>query len=188
MQQTTISIKDLRNLNKSTGKKRTYYDRFEDAIKYGFSFDKDIFYKKDNAYFFEFNNVTVLSLNDLFRINYKKSYTYRELWKERVDNLVSNNKLELLNSPVSIEILYKNKTQKSLDYDASIGVLKFIIDGFVKSKLINDDDQKNVPMILTKTINNKEYDFNSLIVVIQEIDSIDGFYTDNFNNLIKKEL
>ena len=39
-----------------------------------------------------------------------------------------------LNNKVKLEFFNKDKNNQTLDYDASVGCIKFIIDGLVESK------------------------------------------------------
>lgn len=181
----TLSIKDFYN-KKNSKKKYDYYDRYKDAIENYFYFNNDKFEKKDNFYIFKFNKIKILSLNDLLRIKYQESYKYRELWKERVLNLVKLNNIQKISTPISMEVLYINKQNRMLDYDASVACLKFIIDGFVKSGLIEDDTQNHLPIVLTKTVVNKELEDNSMIILIKPIDSINSFYSNEFNTIINQ--
>ena len=128
----------------------------------------------------------MLSNNDMLRIHYKKSYKYRELWKERIISLVNENKLKKIKDPVLIEALYIKRNNKTLDYDSSISCLKYIIDGFVKSGILEDDCISIVPYILTKTIVDKSQKFDSIILSIKEIDEHFNPHSEEFNKQIKR--
>ncbi len=178
----TISSKDLKMiLNKGKKKSpsgeqkkkaRTYYDRLREAVESGFSHKKDISYIDEKSIVLEFNNVSILSHNDILRINFKQLYPYIKMWKERVkENIkkISEKEKEKFNSEkVKIEFLFKLKHKKFLDYDATVACSKFIIDGIVESGFLDDDTIEIVPVILTDQVKNSE-DESSILVVINEI-------------------
>ena len=157
-------------------KSRTYYDRLKDAVESGFSYKKDIAYVDEKSIVLEFNNVSILSHNDILRINFKQLYPYIKMWKERVKNNISKiTKDEALNfnsNKVKIEFLFKLKHKKFLDYDATVACSKFIIDGIVESGFLSDDTIDIVPVILTDQIKNSENE-NSIIVIINEINELE---------------
>lgn len=180
-----ISSKDLsiilnkrkkENSSYNNKKSRTYYDRLKDAVESGFSYKKDISYVDEKSIVLEFNNVSILSHNDILRINFKQLYPYIKMWKERVKNNISKiTEDEILNfnsNKVKIEFLFKLKHKKFLDYDATVACSKFIIDGIVESGFLSDDTKDIVPVILTDQIKNSENE-NSIIVIINEISELE---------------
>tara|TARA_B100000700_G_scaffold267699_1_gene307838 strand:- start:114584 stop:115135 length:552 start_codon:yes stop_codon:yes gene_type:complete len=179
-----MNINEYKKLKQEKKSKRTYYDRYNDAVTKGFSFKKDSIYKINDSIIIEFNDVILLSFNDLLRIHHAKTSKYKALWKERVNNILKNKGYNL-DTPICIEILYINHKNKKLDYDASIACLKYIIDGLVKSEFIKDDTQEHVPLILSKTILDKNKEYDSIILCVREAKNINHYYSDNFNELIK---
>ena len=182
-----MHISEFNKLKKEKKKTRTYYDRYNDAVSKGFSFKKDdIYVLKNDSIVIEFNDVILLSLNDLLRIHEKKAYKYKCLWKERVINILEKNNYNI-NTPITIEILYINRKNKKLDYDASIACTKYIIDGLVKAKLIEDDTQEHIPLILSNTIINKDAEYDSVILCIKSIGDINNYYSEDFKSIIKNK-
>jgi hypothetical protein len=178
----TINLKDLKKIKGENKVKRTYYDRLNDAVESGFSFKLDDFYKVNSKLVFEFNDVALISLNDLLRINFKSCYKYIKLWKERVINIVDKNKIE--NYPfgddrVKIEFIIETKNNQTLDYDASIACTKFITDGLVKSKIIKDDSLKYLPMIISKQKKSTN-GISSIKMVLSKIteSELDSFFSE----------
>lgn len=200
-----IDIKDLNKIikNKNTKikinddsekkqPKRTYYDRLNDAVNYGFSFKNDSISinNEKNECILKFENVVLISHNDLLRINFKMAYKYIKLWKDRVKNIVSTlelNDLDIfLNNKVKLEFLIKTKNNQTLDYDASVGCVKFIIDGLVESKILIDDSIEHIPLVLTTQKKVKD-DISSIYIVIKKTsdEEIKSFNSDTFNSLLK---
>lgn len=179
-----ISIKDLKN-KKEKKKQRSYYDRYNDAIEFGFNNSEDYFEKINKSFVFHFKNIIILSNNDMLRIHYKKSYKYRELWKERVISLIEKANIKKLKTPILVEALYIKNKNKALDYDSSVSCLKYILDGLVKSGIINDDNLKHIPHIMTKTIINNNEKYDSIIISIKEIDENYNPYSKEFNQIIE---
>lgn len=183
---TTISASEFKKIkNKKTS--RTYYDRLEDAVNYGFNFDKDSFIQKENSLILKFNDVYFLSHNDILRIHFKRLYRYIKLWKNRVIELskkIDITKWEKIkNKKLKIEFIYINNNNEFLDYDSTIASFKFILDGLTESKIILDDNQDNIPIILSKQI--KSIDSNSIIVILTPLEDSD---IDNYFSIEAKEI
>ncbi len=183
---TTISASEFKKIkNKKTS--RTYYDRLEDAVNYGFNFDKDSFIQKENSLILKFNDVYFLSHNDILRIHFKRLYRYIKLWKNRVIELSKKIDMtrweKLKNKKLKIEFIYINNNNEFLDYDSTIASFKFILDGLTESKIILDDNQDNIPIILSKQI--KSIDSNSIIVILTPLEDSD---IDNYFSIEAKEI
>lgn len=186
---TIISSSDFKKMQ-TKKKSRTYYDRLEDAINFGFNFDKDIIKQDENSLIIEFNEVYFLSHNDILRIHFKRLYRYIKLWKERVINIskkIDKNNWDLIKiNPLKIEFIYVNNNNEFLDYDSTIASFKFILDGLTESEIIIDDNQNHVPIILSRQLKSK--DKNAIILVITPIQDIDinNFFSIQSNNIINK--
>jgi hypothetical protein len=188
-----INLKDInliksKKTNKKTEKKRTYYDRLNDAVETGFSYKKDeiIFNKEHNICILKFVDVALISHNDILRINFKVAYKYIKLWKDRVQHLVKKSEIPLPEcfneNKVIFEFLIKTNHSQTLDYDSSVACLKFIVDGVVKSKLIKDDSLDNIPLMLTKQQKVKN-EPSSIYLVISTI--TDKEVDSHFSNMFK---
>ena len=194
-----IDLKDLKGMGKrgagktksDNKKKRTYYDRLNDAVETGFSFKEDEIHvdlEKEEC-FIKFKNTVLINHNDLLRIKFNVAYKYIKLWKERVVNVVKkldDSQMKIfLNNPVKIEILIETKNAMTLDYDASIGSSKFIIDGLVKSKILEDDTKEHIPLILTSQKKSK-VNISSIYIIIKPIKEYElrKYFSDSFNKLI----
>lgn len=184
---TVISSNEFKKIqNKKTA--RTYYDRLEDAINYGFNFDNDIIIQKEESLVIKFNNVYFLSHNDILRIHFKRLYKYIKLWKERViyiSKKIDTNLWEpIKNQPLKIEFIYLNNNNEFLDYDSTIASFKFILDGLTESKIIIDDNQQHIPIILSKQIKSK--DNNGIILIITPLkeEEINNYFSNESKNIV----
>ena len=181
---TSNEFKKMQNKKQS----RTYYDRLEDAINYGFNFDNDIFIQEEDSLILKFNDVYFLSHNDILRIHFKRLYKYIKLWKERVKSIskkIDINKWEnVKNKLLKIEFIYVNNNNEFLDYDSTIASFKFILDGLTESKIIIDDNQDHVPIILSKQLKSKEK--NSIIVIITVLnqEEINNYFSEESKKII----
>ena len=191
-----ISQKDLNKIikNKSTKNtklpkiKRDYYDRLEEAIKTGFVFSKDEIFINEKSVIIKFNDVVFLSHNDILRIHFKRMYRYIKLWKDRVKEICKEKDFSTWEcnkkKPMKIEFMYNTKNNEFLDYDATIGAFKFILDGLTENGVIVDDSMDYVPIILSKQ--NKNKDNNSIYVVVTSLDmeNYENYFSDEFKNII----
>jgi hypothetical protein len=189
-----INLEDLNKMSKGKKslldkkpKKRTYYDRLNDAVDHGFSFKRDLFSydEEKKELYIEFRDIILISHNDLLRIKFQSAYKYIKLWKERVVFLLSG-KCKKFESSVKIEVLIKTSKSQTLDYDASIACVKFIIDGLVKSNVIEDDTIDYVPLVLTHQEKTKDK-MSSIFIVISEISKkeLDSYFSNSFKSLRK---
>jgi len=193
-----MSSKDLELLLKSKSNKsesqslsknkRTYYDRLEDAIRDGFDFKDDKISINEKSMVLVFNRVCLLSHNDILRIQFKRMYRYISLWKKRVINLVDTVDLKEWEKnkvkKIKIEFLYITNNKQYLDYDSTVGAVKFIIDGLTKSSAIFDDSLEFIPVILSRQ--QKTQGDNSLIVVLTPIEEeeYEKYFSEEFKKLL----
>ena len=184
-----MSEKDFKSLSKGKKKKpRTCYDRLNEAVKTGFDFKNDKIILSEKSIVLNFKGVALLSHNDILRIKFDVMYRYIKLWKERVAYLVEQvslnewekNKVKKL----KIEFLYTTKNKQCLDYDSTIGAVKFVIDGLTESSVIFDDSIEFVPVVLSRQKQTKEE--NSLIVVITPIEEqeYEKYFSEEFKKLV----
>lgn len=180
--------KNINNKNKIETKKRTYYDRLNDAIKFGFNFREDKITINNKSAILHFNNVYLLSHNDILRINFKMMYKYIKLWKERVAHLVNKVSLEewqeTKSKKIKIEFLYTTKNSQCLDYDSTVGAVKFIIDGLTESSVIFDDSIEFIPVVLSRQ--KRTEGNNSLTVVLTPIteEEYETYFSNEFKNIL----
>jgi hypothetical protein len=188
-----INLKDIKSIKskvKTSDKKRTYYDRLNEAVETGFSYKKDVIThdNKNNICVLKFIDVALISHNDILRINFKVAYKYIKLWKDRVQNLVKNLDTPLPDcfneNKVIFEFLIKTNNSQTLDYDSSVACLKFIVDGVVKSKLIKDDSLDNIPLMLTKQkkVKNEPSSIYLVISTITDVE-VESHFSDTFKLL-----
>lgn len=134
-------------------------------------------------------DIDLLSNNACLRLGARQLKTYKKLWHERIDNLITkdvknrwgdNNK-----KPIKIEFIYETFHNHSMDYDGRIAAIKSPLDGLVESKLLKDDSEKYVPIILgrQRASNDKK---NNLYLILSVEEDPDKFYSDEFLNLWKK--
>jgi hypothetical protein len=193
----TISVEDFKKLNKKKkktkdskkAKTRTGYDRLKDAVEFGFSFKKDLISISEDECIIKLEDISLLSHNDILRINFKILYTYISLWKERIASITSKlsekEKETFHSSPVKIEFLLETNKSHTLDYDASIACIKFIVDGLVESKLLKDDTIQYIPLMLTEQIKDKSKP-NSIYLIINKTskEEIYKLYSPSFNKIL----
>lgn len=181
----SINLKDF-NTNKTKQKKRTYYDRLNEAVKTGFPLGKDTLIEKENSIIYKFHDVVLISNNDLLRIKFNLCTKYKNLWKERVENLSKRieNKDIFKNKKVKIEYLLETNKSVTLDYDSAISSTKFITDGFVNSGLLIDDNLNYVPLILSNQKKVKKNEVSKLYAIITVVDDeyLKSLYSDDFNS------
>jgi hypothetical protein len=159
----TLSAKDLKKhgieVAAKTKKRRTGVDRMLEAISSGFPCGADSCSLSNGKLFIELNVVSLLSHNDILRINFKQLHRYICLWKERIAlslrALNHDKKKFVFAESVKIEFLYERKTARKLDYDSAVAVTKFIVDGLVEQKVIEDDSDDFLKLILVKQCHGK---------------------------------
>lgn len=174
----------------TTNKKRTAFDRLNDAVKImnsDNSRDKIFFNEDFSACIIEFHNIAFLSNNDLLRIDNRHLYKFKMSWNERLSSLLNNldisNWNESKKGKILIEFLYKTKNSQIYDPDSIISAFKSTLDGIVNVGLLEDDKVENVPLIIPRQEKTKNE--NSLIVVMSRLNNVEKYYTDNFNNVLK---
>jgi hypothetical protein len=182
-----MSEKDLNSLMKPSKKKaRTYYDRLDEAVTTGFNFKNDSIVLNENSMVLNFSGVYLLSHNDILRIQFKKMYRYISLWKERVGNLIEDVSLKEWEKnkikKIKIEFLYTTQNKQCLDYDSTVGAVKFVIDGLTESSVIFDDSIEFIPVVLSRQ--KKTRGENALMVVLTPIEEEE--YENYFSEEFKK--
>ncbi len=192
---TKKDLEKLGNINNFTDipkkKTRNSFDRLNDAIDImnsDNSRDRIYFNNDYSACIIEFNNIALLSNNDLLRIDNRYIYKFKMCWHDRVVNLLNGVDLknweETKKSQILIEFLYKTKNAQVYDPDSISSAFKSTLDGIVKAGLLVDDKIDNVPLIIPRQEKTKNE--NSLIIVLSKLDNIDRFYSNYFKDVLKK--
>ena len=145
--------------------------------------DKIYFNSDSTKCMLEFENISFLSLNISLRLGALKIEKYKSLWKTRVEKLVTKQALERWgdssNNKILIEFLYESKTASFLDYDSLIASFKPALDGIESDKMIKDDSQKYVPLILARQHKSPD-GIPRLKVMLSYIKEIDSFFSEDF--------
>lgn len=192
---TKKDLEKLGNINSFTDipkkKTRNSFDRLNDAIDImnsDNSRDRIYFNNDYSACIIEFNNIALLSNNDLLRIDNRYIYKFKMCWHDRVVNLLNGVDLKewenTKKNPILIEFLYKTKNAQVYDPDSISSAFKSTLDGIVKAGLLVDDKIDNVPLIIPRQEKTKNE--NSLIIVLSKLDNIDRFYSCYFKDVLKK--
>lgn len=192
---TKKDLEKLGNINNFTDipkkKTRNSFDRLNDAIDImnsDNSRDRIYFNNDYSACIIEFNNIALLSNNDLLRIDNRYIYKFKMCWHDRVVKLLNGVDLknweETKKSQILIEFLYKTKNAQVYDPDSISSAFKSTLDGIVKAGLLVDDKIDNVPLIIPRQEKTKNE--NSLIIVLSKLDNIDRFYSNYFKDVLKK--
>lgn len=194
-----INASDLKNKITSNKSKPSYYKKLEkinsksDIEKILISkLDCIIESQKNDTLIFKINDIEILNLNEMFRIDFRRLDSYKINHKNRIISLISKNFPNLTkenpfferNNELVLEILYY-KNSKLLDYDGSVSCFKFLIDGLTKSHVIFDDNYNNIKLVLVKQIKS-ENNQNDLYFVLKKIDNVDSYFSDESKKIIEK--
>ena len=145
--------------------------------------DKVMLTKDNEKCLLIFNDIDLISNNGSLRLGARKMKKYKELWHKRVDNLISEEFLERWKKnkefPIKMEFIYEVYHNRKMDYDGRIAAIKAPLDGLVEAKLLFDDTDKYLPIILgrqRKSINKK----NNLLIILSIEKNEDRFYSEEF--------
>lgn len=177
---------------KESENKRNNQDRLSDAIekiKVLNEKDKICLNEDKSKCLILLEDVIMISTNISLRLGAKQMHTYKQLWKDRIKNLASDNFLQqwgdISDRQVKIEFLYEIPTKKYMDYDGRIGAFKSALDGLVDAEIIKDDKENFVPIVLGKQQKSKDKKYRLYIIISIEKD-FEKYYSEQFNNLLSK--
>jgi len=172
--------------------KRTAIDRINDAVVTLEQYpNNDKVYMHKDTLILNFEDIALISNNDLLRTDNRKIYGFKKAWHERVAHLLKN--VDLSNwktkeNPVVIEFLYCTKNSKRYDPDSIISAFKSTLDGLVEAKVLKDDTVEDIPLIIARqeksTIcpeRNKK--INTLTIVISPANDISRYYSEAFKKI-----
>jgi hypothetical protein len=186
-----LNKKQLEELGFTIQKKpRNSYDRLESSIEIINNNGKnDKISIDDDSKFcvIYFENINLLSYNDLLRLDNRKIFKLKKAWHKRIKKLTENISLKHWDNSRGfiLEFLYKPKHGLFLDADAITASLKATIDGLVHSSLLKDDNNNFVELIIPRQEKqdvSKKY--SELSIVISPVDSLSKIYSENFKKII----
>jgi len=173
-------------------KKRTSIDRLKDAtaILNQYPNDDKIFISGDSM-ILHFDDIALISNNDLLRIDNREIYAFKKAWHERVAHLLKGIDLsdwKTKEIPVVIEFLYMTKNAKTYDPDSIVSAFKSTLDGLVCANVLNDDTVENIPLIIPRQEKSKlcplrNRKINRLTIVISPALDITRFYSSAFKKI-----
>lgn len=149
---------------------------------------------RDAVFFNEANDVCIIKLhrvafisyNDLLRLDNRSIYPFKMAWHKRISGLfetVDMTKwIERNEEEKVVEFIYKTKNAQTYDADAIVSAFKSALDGLVEVKVLNDDNQSNLPLIIPRQ--EKAKGENSLFIVISSAGDIRRYYSDAFKKVI----
>lgn len=132
-------------------------------------------------------DATLLSNNISLRLGAKQMSEYKELWHQRIKDLVKPNILkkwgDVEDKKFFIEFCYEVNCNH-MDYDGKVSAFKAPLDGLTKANLIKDDDEKHLSMILAKQRRSKSKIPNLIIMISLETDP-DRYFSDDFKDFLE---
>lgn len=167
--------------------KRTSFDRLNSAIDSNkFTFDDSLEIDVDYSQcVLRFDGASLVSNNDLLRLDNRDIFKYKKSWERRVKKLVTDDLIENWNKNwegmVKIEYIY-SRMGNFLDLDGMSAALKAVIDGLVVSGLLVDDGQAEIPIQLPYQVKGESF----LALVITKIDDPMDFFSDKAKSLMGK--
>lgn len=193
MEKSKIIIKEEKNQNTEETVKKKYSPKKRlnaaiDLLKNNNTVDDKIYFNNNfSECILEFNNITLLSFNDLLRNDNRHLFSFKKNWEKRILDLLSYKDITAWNTtksgPIIIEFLYK--TDKFVDPDSICASFKYPLDGIVKAGLLFDDNNSHVPLIIPRQEKRTEK-FDSLVIVLSPLKNIEKYYTDAFKTVINK--
>lgn len=179
--------KEVETIKKKYSPKKRLNDAI-DLLKHNTTTNDKIYFNNDySECILEFNNITLLSFNDLLRNDNRHLFSFKKNWEKRILDLLSYKNItawdKTKNGPIIIEFLYK--TDKFVDPDSICASFKYPLDGIVKAGLLFDDNNNHVPLIIPRQEKRSEK-FDSLIIVLSPLNNIEKYYTEAFKTIINK--
>ena len=135
-------------------------------------------------------NISFLSYNDLLRLDNRSIYSFKMAWHNRLRELfksvdmtdwIKHNSEEKL-----VEFVYQTKNSQTYDADAIVSAFKSTLDGMVDVGLLEDDDKKNLPIIIPRQEKNKGE--SNLFIVVSALKDIREYYTETFKEVIDDKI
>lgn len=175
--------------------KRTAIDRINDAVIIIEQYpNNDKIYLHKDTLILNFEDIALISNNDLLRTDNRKIYVFKKAWHERVAHLLKNvdlSKWKTKTVPVVIEFLYCTKNAKRYDPDSIISAFKSPLDGLVEAGVLNDDTVEDIPIIIARqekstTCPIRDKKINTLTIVISPVNDISRYYSEAFKKITEK--
>lgn len=182
-----ISERLLSKKEKPKNDSRARLKKATDIIRESDSRDVVYFNENFDICIIKLYNVAFLSYNDLLRLDNRSIYPFKMAWHKRLadlfktvdmDEWIKNNSDEKV-----IEFIYKTKNGQTYDADSIASAFKSTLDGLVDVKILADDKESNLPLIIPRQ--EKAKGENSLFIVISCAGDINRYYSETFKKVLE---